>query len=348
MAKKLPIPSVTKVLLFSGAGLSYPLGLPMTNGFNDIIGSGDEELLKVLSSQLGPKIEDIEAILNSIDDLNSRNNLIYKYISINANQHSNTYWSYTRTSIDALKNKSQSYLTHLKKSIHNELITPDTLQCESLYFNILNEIKTTISNAAISFFTANYDLTFEDSIGDNEKLQADLQINEIDYGFSLRNGSFIFDPTKEYNWKPSILEYKKIHGSLGWIYDSRNRITKSHAGNTPDDPDSVPILYPGFKGFPDNEPFLSLHRQFLQRLIDADYAIFMGFAFRDPYINSLVDMALAINKSLNIFCYNPSEVDKLPLESHILQLRRSKKFRYIQTAIEIVDNPLKLAGQLKK
>ena len=336
---------VTKVLLFSGAGLSYPLGLPMTDGFKDIIESGDNRILNVLRSHLGSKFGDIEAILSSIEELNSNNNLIFNYIS--AMSPMDSHFGQVKNSIDRLRDSSKLYTSNLKKSVHEKLRTLDISQCESLYFNILKEIKTVIPKSAISFFTANYDLTFEDSIDNDdtiEKLKTYLHINEIEYGFSQRS---IFDPTREYNWNPSILEYKKIHGSLGWITDTRGRITKSHAANTPDNPDSVPILYPGFKGSPQDEPFLSLHRQFLDRLLSADYTIFMGFAFRDPYINSLVNMALEINNNLKIFCYNPSAIDQLPSESHIPQLIKNKRFRHIKRKVEVIENPLKLSTEIK-
>lgn len=337
----------TKVLLFSGAGLSAPLGLPTTNGFKDIISSGNSGLLDFLKYHLGTNYdEDIEAILSSVEELNSTNNLIYKYIVKGSGK---IHLSETKRYIDALRSESISYTNNLKKFVHRLLGTPDLTKCESLYSNIFKEIRTVIPNAAISFFTANYDITFEDSIGQNEKLKKDLQINSIDDGFSYLGVGLIFEPTRKYHWEPSILEYKKIHGSLGWTYDSRGRTTKSLASNTPDDPDSVPILYPGFKGYPDKEPFLSLHRQFLERLIDAKYVIFMGFAFRDIYINSLIDMAMTFNPDLKIFCYNPSEIDKLPPESHIHQLIMNKeRFKYIKNKIEIIDNPLKLASNLKK
>lgn len=340
------IPNVTKVLLFSGAGLSHPLGLPTSNGFDEIIEPEDNELIRLLKSHLDSRFGDIEAVLSSIEELNSTDNLIYKHLLQN---QSNGYFNSVKQNIDSLRNMSRLYTIELKKAVHRKLATPNIPQCESLYYNILKEIRITIPNSAISFFTTNYDLTFEDSIGDNKILQTDLQINEIDDGFIL-SGSLIFSITKEYDWNPSVLEYKKIHGSLGWYYDARKRTTKSHAGSTPDDPDSVPILYPGFKGSPQNEPFLSLHRQFWQRLLDADYAIFMGFAFRDPYINSLIDMVLMTNHKLKMFCYNPSEIDKLPQESYIHQLikKEPKRFTYIKKGIGIIDNPLNLKDNLKK
>ena len=337
--------NLTKVLLFSGAGLSCPLGLPMTNEFKDVIDSGDTGLMHILKSHLGSNFYDIEAILNSIEELNSTDNLIYKYISANIG---NSSFTTVKQGLDALRNKSLSYESNLKKSIHSKLATHDISKCEQLYFNILKEIRTTIPNSAISFFTSNYDLTFENSIGDSDSLQRKLQITTIDYGFTQR-GSSTFEASKEYTWLSDVLEFKKIHGSLDWLTDIKGRTTKSYAANTPDNPDSVPILYPGFKGTPQKEPFLSLHRQFLKRMIDAHFAVFMGFAFRDPYMNSLIDMALDLNKELNILCYNLSNINDLPIESHIHKLNKSpKRFKYIQEEIAITDNPLKIAGKLKK
>jgi len=187
------IPDIAKVLLFSGAGLSHPLGLPMTNGFDDIIEPEDNELIRLLKSHLGSRFGDIEAVLSSIEELNSTDNLIYKHLLQN---QSNGYFSSVKQSIDRLRDKSRLYTIELKKAVHRKLATPNISQCESLYSNILKEIRITIPNTAISFFTTNYDLTFEDSIGDNKKLQTDLQINDIDDGFIL-SGSLIFSTTNE-------------------------------------------------------------------------------------------------------------------------------------------------------
>ncbi len=47
-------------------------------------------------------------------------------------------------------------------------------------------------------------------------------------------------------------------------------------------------MYPGFKGKPTEEPFIKLHEHLRAVAGKAKAAIFIGFAFRDDYINTIL------------------------------------------------------------
>ena len=82
----------------------------------------------------------------------------------------------------------------------------------------------------------------------------------------------------------------KLHGSIDWQYDSED-ITKSGPHYTREEQNHC-ILYPGYKGVPSEEPFSVFHDH-LRNVARGGHdvlkaAIFIGFAFRDNYINSIL------------------------------------------------------------
>jgi len=80
----------------------------------------------------------------------------------------------------------------------------------------------------------------------------------------------------------------KLHGSVdfgrapdGTIYVGDPFFKGSH--------DRHAILYPGFKGVPDREPFNLFHNHLAHAVAQSARLLFIGFAFRDEYINSLLE-----------------------------------------------------------
>lgn len=88
----------------------------------------------------------------------------------------------------------------------------------------------------------------------------------------------------------------KLHGSVSWFGD-RNNISriKPRFQNK----DAHPIIYPGFKGDPKTNKNIhpSFHQYFQTMIPSVTHALFIGFAFRDEYINSLLTK---INRSCKI------------------------------------------------
>lgn len=75
----------------------------------------------------------------------------------------------------------------------------------------------------------------------------------------------------------------KLHGSVEW-----KRENDYIFYDTPDATGDIPILYPGFKGVPREEPFIKFHDHLRAVVREARAAIFIGFAFRDRYINLIL------------------------------------------------------------
>jgi SIR2-like protein len=102
----------------------------------------------------------------------------------------------------------------------------------------------------------------------------------------------------------------KLHGSVdferapdGTIYVGAPFFKGSH--------DRHAILYPGFKGTPDREPFTLFHSHFARAVTQASRLLFIGFAFRDEYINSILERYTS--PSATIVVINPApELPGLP------------------------------------
>jgi len=62
------------------------------------------------------------------------------------------------------------------------------------------------------------------------------------------------------------------------------------------------LLYFGYKGIPEQEPFLTLHNLLKSTLLQCEVLIAIGFRFADPYIYELFVMALHANKGLRVIC----------------------------------------------
>lgn len=75
----------------------------------------------------------------------------------------------------------------------------------------------------------------------------------------------------------------KLHGSVDWKREN-GEIICGPCDATGD----IPILYPGFKGPPKDEPFIKFHEHLRAVVGKARVAIFIGFAFRDEYINGIL------------------------------------------------------------
>lgn len=100
----------------------------------------------------------------------------------------------------------------------------------------------------------------------------------------------------------------KLHGSLDWkfqgesIYVGDPVFTGDHTKQA--------IIYPGFKG-ESSAPFFQVFHEYLARSIsDSSFLIFIGFAFRDDHINSLIRQNL--RRSSQVIVINPDKSIKLP------------------------------------
>lgn len=334
-----------KILLFTGAGIGVPLGLPTTTEFNKVIAKGQPDIRNLVQNYLGDDKNDIEKVLYTLEEFIKNNGFLFNYLKSNStNGNHNAVLKH----LSILEQKALDWIREIKLSIYKILQEFESDKAYQLYSEIIKELKFDEKNS-ISFFTTNYDLTFENAIYDHRDKLHELGLEDVYYGFETELGKMLFNPEQDFEWSPKIIEYLKLHGSLDWINDGSDSCAKSGAISTPAEPNLMPMLYPGYKDTPTVNPFMSLHEKLYSRLIQANVCIVAGFAFRDPYINNIFEFALKANKKLKLFCYNPANIEELPVDSHLGNLvNNHKNFNYVQEGISVKKNPLGLASKLKK
>jgi hypothetical protein len=349
----MPLPSrsidnqLAKICVFTGAGIGVPLKLPTTTEFDAVLSEIPVGILKYMNLFLGDSKNDIEKVLYLLEELVNPTAFIFSYLQYRASEDGHVNATYNQ--VAGLKQQASSAILNIKSALFDILEKYKIEDAFFLYSNILKEIKSHFNRSAISIFTTNYDLTFENGVYSQKKSIEDLGIVEIDYGFKFEFGKLLFDSESRFTWQENIIEYLKLHGSLDWNMDINNACIRSGASIKPAKPDDMPLLYPGYKGTPSKEPFVSIHERLYSRLIDADYVFVLGFAFRDPYINNIFEFALRGNKKIKIFIYNPSETKNLPAESALHSfVHRFKNLQHIVKGIELIENPLDLDNLLKR
>ena len=148
----------------------------------------------------------------------------------------------------------------------------------------------------IEIFTTNYDAVIEEALeGSSVKMNMGI----------ARRGTYAQLGLE--NWEKNSLDeaspglLTKLHGSLNWTLGKGSKI---YVGG----PDVVEqarqvAIYPGYKGKPSSQPFAAFHEHLRRCLSKADNIIFIGFAFRDQYINELVDQVA--DRKIRRFYVNP-------------------------------------------
>ncbi|MGY8817961.1 MAG: SIR2 family protein [Pseudomonadales bacterium] len=347
---------MAKVLVFTGAGASAPLGLPTTTQFTDEIFDNPKLVTELVKKYLGEKSgNDIERLLSTLEEFGDSsgftgfliNNLpIFQFIyagtnAVNSNQ-GNIISTLSRI-ISTHQEETKSEIQRIKSIVYRKLQAFDKSKAFQLYSSLIAELKNEIFDCRISYATANYDLTLDSALDDDEDLCKATGIIDAHYGFSLRRSRLVYDAQTEYDWPLDHIEYLKVHGSLDWHPDAlRGLCVKSGSSVNPQNPDDMVILYPGFKGIPSKEPFISLHSKLEERLKSSELVIVIGFAFRDPYINSLFETAIKNNSHKKFILINPTPANEFPQDSIIGRLKTYSNFIHVQDKLQMSKTPLNL------
>lgn len=145
------------------------------------------------------------------------------------------------------------------------------------WVNLLREIEK--CDPRIEIFTTNYDLVLETVIHEAEVKVVTGRVPALE----MRLDPSFWDKDSELHRDCGRLT--KLHGSVDWQLRDDSIICSTLYT---EDPRKHSILYPGFKGEPKEEPFTKFHEHLREAVRKADAAIFIGFAFRDEYINTIL------------------------------------------------------------
>jgi hypothetical protein len=175
-----------------------------------------------------------------------------------------------------------------KVSIHKDNIDMD----DCIHADFAEWISKADRKQAIEIFTTNYDYLFE--LG--------LEYKNVSYydGFT---GSYqpFFDSgsIENLHFLPNQTKLWKIHGSLGWHYDSKN---KKVLRNISDESDI--LIYPSILKYDESrkQPYVALGDRLTNFLKESDtILITCGYSFGDEHINKRIISALESNSLTHVY-----------------------------------------------
>lgn len=157
-------------------------------------------------------------------------------------------------------------------------------------------------------FTTNYDLIIECAFNKIEQEYSKVITQNGWSGGVTRH----LDTTL---WEESSHAYDimltKLHGSVNWTNHNGRIIVGDPTFKGSHDKHS--IIYPGYKSSPEGGIYAKFHDHFSSRLEECDCIIFLGFAFRDEYINLLCERNIPQNTPVIVI--DPSEEINAPFEA---------------------------------
>ena len=180
--------------------------------------------------------------------------------------------------VDLKENRIPSLKDRINAQVYNlyeKTPADDKLLKWVQLLKVLTELDLTIE-----IFTVNYDLVLENVI---RVAKIDVKTGRRFDGTHARLDTTCWDHSETRIDTHGRLT--KLHGSVDWQLSNGEILmspvfTGNHKNHL--------ILYPGYKGAPNREPFRKFHEHLRAVVRKAKAAIFIGFAFRDEYINSIL------------------------------------------------------------
>lgn len=216
-----------------------------------------------------------------------------------------------------IADKGLPHINQLVSAIHQQVYglygrAPDTEELEETWLPLLRPMFD--AGVRVELVTTNYDLVLETVV---EALRKSPTEPNIDIG---RRGNIT--PQLDVNlWNQSQSEFgekgllTKLHGSVDWqrgegvIYTGTPLFAGEHERHL--------IIYPGFKGRPTEPEIQAFHAHFERTLEAAAGMLFIGYAFRDDYINELCERRL--NASAVVVVLNPDDSVNVPIAENRLK-----------------------------
>ena len=192
--------------------------------------------------------------------------------------------------------QAQELQKQINKEVHSQYgvdrIKSKHIVSSSLWIDGLVRNEDIKKNWNIEIFTTNYDIVIEKYLDDQGTGHRSIDpFLPYEANSTLEIGHYA--PMSVFS---RDLWLTKLHGSLKWRRTENGDIEKS----TEDFSDNSAVLYPGFKGEPEEAPFKQFHRYFADCLRKCDAFLSIGFSYRDDYINKLIKENLRNNDRVRI------------------------------------------------
>ena len=286
------------ILLFVGAGGAAavdPKQYPVTRVFFDNLSQEirDNPLFinmekKFFEGTLNKKI-DIEDILGALSDFQKHHKAITNPRTFLGWINRGAGGLIPATGLNPINGLHDGYASSLddmiKRQVYDFYGKPPHVNKLSTWIKLLKELKKL--DPHIEIFTTNYDQILEYA-ADHAKINIHDGLIKKTGNLCINTSLWKYEKRPLPDNKDSLLT--KLHGSVNWQYFDGEitittpRFTETHEHHC--------ILYPGHKGDPQQEPFVMFHDH-LEKVIRQEYepltaALFIGFAFRDEYINRIL------------------------------------------------------------
>lgn len=330
--------SQSRILLFLGAGASAPFGGWLMRDFIINLRSELYGKQEYLSSLLGTLIDytdwDLEAILKELRDIcekryfsdKSKINYINNFLDSEEEKKereksklggAGVPISYTG-SIKEIPRFSGRYceLVEICKELrafietlifehYGNLDQSLIVQTYEPIFDILLELLG--KDKILPIFTTNYDRVMEDyQKSEYKKVRLVDGIGEIIPGSRETNWNReVFDNFQVEEDKLNIVLFK-LHGSIHW-YESNKRIIYSSVSIHQSIKDRFKnvLIYPAMDKIAIMDPYFTGYDYFQRCLDNAEFAIFIGYSFRDYDTVTKIRSALNFNNKLTLIVLDP-------------------------------------------
>jgi hypothetical protein len=332
--------STHRALVFAGAGASrsvsdkkYPTTLQFFQRLPDEIANHDlfRMLIVYLQEMSGADTQiDIEQVLWAADELLA----VLKTFNNSKHPFGWSARSYLSRALGApgadlfantipLAASAEARLEALTGKINEQIYAlygtvPEQSELESNWVSLMQALIN--RGYAPDVFTTNYDCVIE------EVLRV-LDVKGIAHSIATGRGTETIRRLHLNPWiealareqLPSRTLMTKLHGSVDWskdngeIYLGPARFLGRH--------DAHVVIYPGYKSTPTENPFAIFHSYLKRSWNESSIAVFVGFAFRDEYINGLLESAPRPDRRIVII--DPSEKVSHPFsKSQVKHIRR--------------------------
>lgn len=313
--------------LFLGAGASLSFGFPTTRlfieDFKQVVGKNPEaELLEAIMKN--SSFVDAEHVLQFLDTLESLKSLrraedFFRSYSTGVNLHTR------QVNFLELLDVSARLRDKLIDDIYRQYEFDDNridLICRT-YKPLINLLYSYKGVSELSIFSTNYDCSIENLCYNSSSMK--LIDGFIDKNTSEELGLAMRLRPEEYGWYPNIFDEEvkgdskiklyKLHGSLNWRVRYDDKIVKiapeQRIGESKQYKKNL-VIYPAEKVKPEIDPYKKLHELFVKSYTESEITIFIGFAFRDEYLNSIFRQAPE-SKKIIIISPHASELTKSTL-----------------------------------
>jgi hypothetical protein len=272
----------TELVIFTGAGASKPLNYPTSTEF---FASDMQAWLPIANYLRTGNQLDVEDVLGMLEEADAFfmgrvGGLVNAIINVPAQQ----VFTHVRTLVKSIKDKCFQVYGRL----------PDPQAVKGLYLPLFDRLK--VKDRVTDFFTTNYDPVSEEI----------LLLVEEQYRISRTQGF-----NEHGLWSPTLFDLGqhfrlfRMHGSMCYLRQGQ-RIRHTHQYEQGTVLQNHLLLFPGYKGNQSEaeEIYKIPHLKFGESMATASFAVFIGYSFRDKYINEEIVRAKKANRAMRIAIIN--------------------------------------------